>query len=101
MYEIQGVPSLTVIPLNTIQNCTQPIVLSSRGSSTLMSEVDPHLVTLILAMAQARRCLSASECISLANNLIKGTEVEKKIIQRKKKRKEWEDDNSPVLGRKY
>ena len=51
-----------------------------------MSEVEPHLVTLILAMAQARRCLRANKCISLANDLIKGTEVQKKIIHRKKKK---------------
>ena len=48
-----------------------------------MSEVDPHLLTLLLAMVQAQRYLQVSECISLDCGLIKGTEVEKKIIERK------------------
>ena len=66
-----------------------------------MSQVEPHLATLILAMAQAQRCLRASECISSANDLIKWTEVEQKIIDRKKKRNKCDDDISSVLGRKY
>jgi len=97
----KGLPPSTSISLKTIRNRKQAIVLSDRGSATLMSGVEPQLVTLILAMAQARRCLRASECLSLANDLIKGTEVEKKIIERKKKRNELYDDNSPVLGKKY
>ena len=97
----RGLPPSTSISLNTIRNQKQAIVLSDRGCATLMSGVEPQLVTLILAMAQARRCLRASECLSLANDLIKGTEVEKKIIERKKKRSERYDDNSPVLGKKY
>ena len=99
--EARGLPLSTSIPSSTIQNRKQAIVLSARGCPTLMSEIEPHLVTLILVMAQAQRCLQASECISLSNDLIKGTEVEKKIMDRKKKRKEWNDDNSPVLGKKY
>ena len=48
-----------------------------------MSEVEPHLLTLLLTMAQAQRYLQVSECITLACGLIKGTEVEKKIRERK------------------
>ena len=66
-----------------------------------MHQVEPKLVTLILAMAQARRCLRASKCIALANNLIKGTELEKKIIEKKRMTMDWCDDNTPVLGKKY
>ena len=67
----------------------------------MMSEFEPHLVTLILSVAQAQRYLEVSECISLANNLIKGTEIETKIIDREKKRKAWNDENSTVLSKKY
>ena len=38
----------TSIPSNTIQNRKQAIVLSARRCPTLMSEIEPHLVTLIL-----------------------------------------------------
>ena len=62
------------------------IVCQGGGSETLMREVEPHLVELICAMAQIRRCLTSTESISLANDLISGTEVEKRIIDWKKKK---------------
>ncbi len=98
---IRGLPIGTTVPLSTIRSRTKAIVLTEHGPSTLMSQVEPHLVTLILAMAQARRCLGATECLTLANDLIKGTQLEKEIIERKRRRNEWTDDNSPVLGKKY
>ena len=64
-----------------------------------MHQIEPKLVTLILAIAQAWRCLRASECIALANDLIKRTELEKKIIERKRMTMDWCDDNTPVLGK--
>ncbi len=66
-----------------------------------MYQVEPHLVTLILVMAQARRCMGASEYLALTNNLIRGTQVEKEIIKIKKKGTEWKHNNSLILGRKY
>ena len=99
--KIRGLPPDTKIPLSTIRSRRNAVVLSEHGPSTAMSEVEPHLVTLILAMAQARRCLGVTECLGLANDLIKGTSLEKDIIERKKRRNEWTDDNSPVLGKKY
>ena len=51
-------------------------------------------------MAEIRRCLTASEAIALGNSMIKGTETERKIIQWKKARNEF-NENSPVLGRKW
>ena len=97
----RGLPSTTTISVKSIRKRTKPIVLTQQGCETLMYQVEPQLVTLILAMAQARRCLQASECISLANDLIKGSDLEKKIIERKKKIMEVYDDNTPVLGKKY
>ena len=43
------------IPLSTIRNCKQQIFLIERGCRSLMSSVEPHLVTLICTMAQIRR----------------------------------------------
>ena len=97
----RGLPSTTTVSVKSIRKRTKPIILTQQGCETLMYQVEPQLVTLILAMAQARRCLQASECISLANDLIKGTEVEKTIIERKRKNMELFDDNTPVLGKKY
>ena len=97
----RGLPPGTKIPLSTIRSRKQAVVLTEHGPTTPMHQVEPHLVTLILAMAQARRCMGASECLALANDLIRGTEVEKQIIESKKKRNEWKDNNSPILGKKY
>ena len=99
--ESTGLPPSTAVSVKSIRKRTKPVILTEQGRETLMHEVEPQLVTLILAMAQARRCLRASECISLANDLIKGTELEKKIIERKKKTMDWCDDNTPVLDKKY
>ena len=65
-----------------------------------MSSVEPHLIELICPMAEIRRRLTTSEAISLANDLIVGTETEKKIIEWKKNRNEY-NNNSPVLGKKW
>ncbi len=51
-------------------------------------------------MAQIRRCLRASECIGLANDLIKGRPLEKEIIKWQKSRFNY-NESSPVLGRKW
>ena len=78
----RGIPDYaSQISLSTIQSRTKAIVLQGGGSESLMAPVEPHLVELICAMASIRRCLSSSECIALANDLIAGTELESTIIK--------------------
>ena len=97
----RGIPEYaSKISLSTIRSRTKAIVLQGGGSESLMAPVEPHLVDLICAMASIRRCLSSSECIALANDLIAGTELESTIIQWKKRRTEY-FEGSPVLGKKY
>ena len=48
------------------------------GPESLMASVEPHLIELICPMAEIRRRLTTSEAISLANDLIVGTETEKR-----------------------
>ena len=74
----RGLPPTTAISVKSIRKRTKPLVLTEQGCETLMYQVELQLVTLILAMAQAWRCLQASKYISLANDLIKGTEPQKK-----------------------
>ena len=69
------------IPLSTIRNRTKTIVMQESGSETLMSCIEPHLVELISVMGQIRRSLTGCESLSLANDLIYGTQVEKDIIK--------------------
>ena len=97
----RGIPEyVEKISLSTIRSRTKAIILQGGGSETLMASVEPHLVELICAMASIRRCLSTSECIALANDLIAGTELESTIIEWKRKRMEY-FEGSPVLGKKY
>lgn len=70
---------ISQINVSTIRNRTNMLVRQGGGSETLMNEVEPHLVELICAMARIRRCLTTSESIALANDLIAGTRLEKKL----------------------
>ena len=98
---MRGIPSNMPISKFTIRNRKEgQIVLQGGGPESLMAPVEPHLVELICAMAGMRRCLTTSEAIALGNDLIIGTETEKRIIEWKKNRNEF-NDNSPVLGRKW
>ena len=97
----RGIPEeASSISLSTIRNRTNCMIRQGGGSETLMSEVEPHLVELICAMAHIRRCLTTTESLALANDLISETIIEEKIINWKKKRMEY-DPSSPVLGKKY
>ena len=85
----------------TIRNRKEgQIVLQGGGPESLMASVEPHLIDLICAMAEMRRCLTTSEAIALANDLIIGTETEKRIVEWKKERNNF-NENSPVLGKKW
>ena len=59
--EMRGLPESFQVPLSTIRNRRNPICLTDRGCSSLMTPVEPYLVTLICAMAQIRRCLRARD----------------------------------------
>ena len=74
--------------------------MQESGSETLMALIEPHLVELICTMRQIRRSLTGRECLSLANDLIVGIQMEKDVIRWKANRKEY-DPKGPVLGKKY
>ena len=50
-----------------------------------MSKVKSKLVELIIRMSRIRRCMTGSQCLHLANDLIAGTEVKKEGIKFKEK----------------
>ncbi len=66
----RGLPSTTTTLVKSIRKRTKPVALTEQGCETLMYQVEPQPVTLILAMDQARRCLQLSYCISLANEFV-------------------------------
>ena len=76
---IRGIPSVS-INVATIRSRKGGNVLQGGGAETLMASVEPHLVELICAMAEIRRCLTASEAVALANDLIGGTKTGKKKL---------------------
>ena len=73
------------------------MVVQGGGPESLMASIEPHLIELILSMAEIRRCLSTSEAIALANDLISGIHTESRIIEWKKQRNEYREA-LPVLG---
>jgi len=97
----RGIPMDISISAATIRSRKKDkIVLQGGGPESLMASVEPHLVELICAMAEFRRCLTTSEALSLGNDLIRGTPTEENIIKWKKARNEYKED-MPVLGRKW
>ena len=56
-----------------------------RGLQSPMLEVEPYLVELIIKLADMRAPITTSQDLQLANSLIKGTSVEEKVIEWKKK----------------
>ena len=66
-----------------------------------MAPIEEKLVELVLSMSRIRRCLTASESLQLANDLIKDTPLEQKIIEWKKSLHLNVGPNEPALGKKY
>ena len=69
---------VTISPYTIRDRKHGQLVLQGGGPESLMASVEPHLIELICSMAEMRRCLRTSEAISLANDLIVGTETEKR-----------------------
>ena len=67
---------------------------------TPMRLVESRVVDLIIRMSWIRWCLALSQCLHLANDLVKGTEVEKKVIAYKEKRFEKKYETAD-LGNRY
>ena len=63
----------------------QRLVVKSMGPASPMAEIEPILINLILRMSTIRRCLTPSQCLHLANDLVKGSKIEKKVIEFKEK----------------
>ena len=59
---------------------------SSKGPYSPMRLVEPKLADLIIQMSRIRRCLTVSQCLLLANDLIEGAEVEEAVVNYKKKK---------------
>ena len=73
---------------------------SAKGPYSPMKLVEPKLVDLIIQMSRIRRCLTVSQCLLLANDLIEGTDVEKAVVEYKKKIKASNSEKAN-LGTKY
>jgi len=72
----------------------------SMGPVSPMRAVEPQLVELILRMSRIRRCLTATQCLLLANDLVKGTKHEHNVVAFKEKRYKRKFDSAD-LGQNY
>ena len=62
------------------------LIVKSFGPQSPMADVEPVLVDLIIKMSRIRRCLTPTQCLHLANDLIRGTDIEKNVIKFKEDR---------------
>ena len=53
--------------------------LQGTGTFSPLAEIEPQLVELVLCMSKIKRTLTMSEGLHLCNELISGTEIQKKI----------------------
>lgn len=60
-------------------------VNSKVGLSSPLLAIEPAIVAIILQMARVRDSLSNSQAVELINNIIVGTEYEKKLVEFKSK----------------
>ena len=60
--------------------------VNSMGPVSPMAAVEPQLVKLIIRMSRIRRCLTPTQCLLLANDLVEGTKYQDEIIAFKEKR---------------
>ena len=97
-----GIPDGFEIKKGLIRSRLQrkkPIV-NGLGPESPMVDAEPQLVELIIRMGRIRRCLTPTQCLHLANDLIKGTEIEARVINFKKKLFH-RDYDSAELGLRY
>ena len=60
--------------------------VTSMGPISPMTAVEPKLVELIIQMSRIRRCLTPTQCLLLANDLVEGTKHQDEIIAFKEKK---------------
>ena len=98
-----GIPADTKIFKGTIRSriVREIASLNGMGPESPMAEAEPQLVELIVRMGRIRRCLTPTQCLHLANDLIKGTEIERKIIDFKRNLFRNRDYEDVDLGLRY
>ena len=70
--------------------------LDGNGKKSPVSDIEPKLVALILCMTNIKRTLTMSQVLELANDLIKNTETQIRLIEWKKQRKVYHNDSSSL-----
>ena len=70
------------------------------GPVSPMAGVEPQLVELIICMSRIQQCLTPTQCLLLANDLIAGTKYEDKVIKFKESRNKVKCEKAE-LGKKY
>lgn len=100
--EIHEVPDDVVIDKEGIrsQHYRGKLEVTTMGVESPMAEMEPKLVELIIRMSRIRRCLTPSQCLLLAKDLVEGTEIEKQVIKFKEKRYKKKFEKAS-LGQNY
>ena len=88
--------SLETIRSRVKRNHTE-VYQRNGGVKSPMLSVEPTLVMLMIQMARIRRSFNFTTGLSLANSLIKGTEIETQVLEFKRQHKMGPDDDEGML----
>ena len=85
-----GLPDDYVINKSTIRQRLKKkqnlmVYVDHPGHASPLSQIEPEIVAVLIQMAQIRQCLTPSQAIHLINSMIKGTPIQKELIQFKEK----------------
>ena len=64
-----------------LQDYCGNLQVTTIGAESPMSVKEPKLVELIIQMSRIQKCLTPSQCLLLANDLIEGTLIEIEVIK--------------------
>ena len=76
------------------------LTVTTMGPVSPMAAVEPQLVEFILRMSRICRCLTATQCLLLVNDLVKCTKYEQEVIAFKERRYKRKFDSAD-LGQNY
>ena len=81
----QKLPCDFVVDYNVVKKRIQrkSIVVVNKGQGVVspLIDIEPHFVDVILKMAQIGKSLTPTQCLTLMNDLIKGTEYQDRLVK--------------------
>ena len=84
---LYGITNKFIFPYSTMRSRIKRNSLNAKGTESPICSIESKLVQLILCMNKIKRSMTVSEGLMLANDLIRGTDTEQKLVQWKQQQK--------------